>query len=77
MSVPLSIASFFTIWWVVLFAVLPFGVRSHTEAGVIDAPAGSELGAPVAPMIARKAIWTTVIAAVVFVALDAYVYWMG
>lgn len=77
MSVPLSIASFFTIWWIVLFAVLPFGVRNHAEAGVTDAPPGSELGAPVKPMIARKAIWTTVIAAVVFVALDAYVYATG
>ena len=77
MSLPLSIASYFTIWWIVLFSVLPFGVRSHMEAGVTDAPQGSELGAPVAPMIARKAIWTTVIAAVVFAALDAYVYLAG
>ena len=34
MSAPLSIAVYFTIWWVVLFAILPIGVRSMTEAGV-------------------------------------------
>ena len=28
-----SIAIYFVIWWLVLFAVLPFGVRSQHEAG--------------------------------------------
>ncbi len=77
MSAPLAIAVFFTIWWVALFAVLPFGVRSREEAGVGDAPAGSDPGAPVAPRLARSALWTTLIAAAIFAALDAYVIWMG
>ena len=29
MSAPLSIAVYFTIWWIVLFAILPFGVKSR------------------------------------------------
>ncbi len=33
MSLPFAIAVYYTIWWVVLFAVLPFGVRSHAETG--------------------------------------------
>ena len=77
MSVPLSIAAYFTIWWVVLFAVLPFGVRSAAEAGIGDLPKGADAGAPVAPLLLKKAIWTTFIAGVCFVLLDAYVYWAG
>lgn len=64
MSLSLSIAVFFTIWWTVLFAVLPFGVRSLHEVG--GGPAGSDPGAPVNPRLGVKALWTTVIASIVF-----------
>ncbi|MGD1035680.1 MAG: DUF1467 family protein [Roseiarcus sp.] len=77
MSAPLSIAVFFTIWWVALFAVLPFSARSREEAGVDPAPAGSDPGAPVAPRLARAALWTTLVAAAIFAALDACVIGMG
>ena len=77
MSWPLSIAAYFTIWWVVLFAVLPWGVRSAGEADVTDLPAGADPGAPAAPNLGKKAIWTTIVAAVVFAGLDAFVYYMG
>jgi predicted secreted protein len=76
MSATLSIAVYFTTWWVVLFAILPIGVRSAHEAGV-DLPPGADLGAPVSPNLGRKALWTTLISAVLFVALDAYVYVQG
>jgi len=77
MPLPLSIATYFTIWWVVLFAVLPFGVRSATEAGATDLPSGADPGAPAAPGLGVKALWTTAIAALVFAVVDAYVYWAG
>jgi predicted secreted protein len=77
MSLPLSIATYFTIWWVVLFAVLPIGVRTEAEAGVTDAPIGADPGAPAAPRLGAKALWTTGIAAIVFAAVDAYAYWAG
>lgn len=64
-TLPLGLAIYVTIWWIVLFAVLPFGVRSADEAGE-EAPEGSDPGAPVAPQLARKAAVTTVIAAVIF-----------
>ena len=76
MSASLSIAVYFTTWWVVLFAVLPIGVRSALEAGV-DLPPGADPGAPVSANLGRKAIWTTLISAIVFVALDACVYVQG
>jgi predicted secreted protein len=52
-----GIATFLTIWWVVLFAILPIGVRSQLETGEV-AP-GSEPGAPAAPMLKKKLVWTT------------------
>ncbi len=46
---PLAVAIFLTIWWIVLFAVLPLGVRSLHEDG--ETPEGSDPGAPKAPML--------------------------
>ena len=60
-----GIALFFVIWWILLFAVLPFGVRSQAEAGEIVK--GSEPGAPAAPALREKAVWTTLIASAVLV----------
>jgi predicted secreted protein len=65
MSLATAIAIYFIIWWVVLFAVLPWGVRSQHEGGAI-AP-GSDPGAPAIPRLKRKLVLTTIVAAVVFV----------
>jgi predicted secreted protein len=43
-SLGTSVAIYFVIWWLTLFAVLPFRVRSQVEAGEIEA--GSDPGAP-------------------------------
>ena len=48
----------------VLFAVLPWGVRSQQEQGAI-AP-GSDPGAPARPALKHKLAWTTIIAGIVF-----------
>jgi predicted secreted protein len=69
-SIPLSIAIYLTIWFTVLFAVLPFGVRSQHETG--DVIPGTDPGAPTSPRLLAKAIWTTIISAVIFAALAAY-----
>jgi predicted secreted protein len=63
-STPLAIAIYFTIWWIILFAVLPLRIRSLHEEGEI--PQGSDPGAPVAPQLALKAAITTILAAVIF-----------
>jgi predicted secreted protein len=72
-ALPLALAIYVTIWWIVLFAVLPLGVRSAEEAGETQ-PEGSDPGAPVAPMLAKKAAITTAIATILFgfVALAAH-----
>lgn len=72
---PLAIAIYFTIWWTVLFAILPLGVRSLHEEG--DAAPGSDPGAPVAPRLAMKALVTTVVSAVVFALLVAVAKFVG
>jgi predicted secreted protein len=59
-----AVAIYFLIWWVVLFAVLPFGVRSQDESGAVVP--GSDPGAPALPRLGRKLIWTTGVATVVF-----------
>ena len=64
MSLISAFAIYFIIWWLVLFAVLPIGVRSQSEEG--DVILGTEHGAPVRPMLLRKAIITTIVAAIVF-----------
>jgi predicted secreted protein len=59
-----GLAVYFVIWWIVLFAVLPFGVSSQAESG--DVAEGTEPGAPVVPGLIKKALITSVIAAAVF-----------
>jgi len=66
-STPMAIAILFTTWFIVLFAVLPFGVRSQHEDGSYIA--GTDPGAPVAPKLWIKALWTTVLTAFVFGAI--------
>jgi predicted secreted protein len=64
MSLATAFAIYFIIWWVVLFAVLPWGVRSQDEDGTIIP--GSDPGAPAIPRLRRKLVWTTIVAAIVF-----------
>jgi predicted secreted protein len=64
MSLATAIAIYFIIWWTVLFAVLPWGVRSQEESGTV-AP-GTDPGAPTIPRLARKLVWTTIVASAVF-----------
>jgi predicted secreted protein len=69
---PIAIAlAFLIIWWVVWFMALPFGVKPPAEPGPGHVPS-----APEKPMLARKAIITTVITAVL-VAIIAVVVAVG
>jgi predicted secreted protein len=60
-----AIAIYFIVWWVCLFAVLPWGVRNANEAGE-TVNEGHEAGAPVNPMLWRKILATTMLASIVF-----------
>lgn len=62
----IGVASYVVIWWVVIFAVLPFGVRPSGEGEV-----GHDAGAPANPRLLLKAAVTTVVAGALWLAL----YW--
>ena len=49
-----NIVTFFIIWWVVIFAVLPWGVHR-----LKNPEKGMEHGAPEKPLILRKLLLTT------------------
>ena len=71
MSWTTAAAIYFIIWWITLFAVLPWGVRSQAESG--EVVPGSDPGAPAIPNLLMKLVWTTLVSAVVF-AVGALVY---
>ena len=73
MSTPIAIASYFVLWWITLFAVLPFGVKSQRESGA-DMEPGTDPGAPTVHVMWRKVLWTTLIATLIYgLAYGAYV----
>jgi predicted secreted protein len=63
-----GVAIYGTIWWVVIFAVLPWGVRTP------DRPEkGNAASAPINPRLGIKVLATTVISAVIWVAIELVV----
>ena len=63
-SFELAVPMFITIWFVVLFAILPIGVHSQRESGTYVE--GTDPGAPVNPQLLKKAILTTIASLIVF-----------
>ncbi|WP_029008470.1 DUF1467 family protein [Azospirillum halopraeferens] len=63
-----GIAVYFVVWWVVLFAVLPWGVRAPD-----DPLPGTAESAPQQPRLMLKFAVTTVVAAVVWAGIYAVV----
>ena len=61
MSLSLAIAIYVVIWWTVLFAVLPIGVRTQGEDGAVVP--GTPESAPSAPRLLRVVLLTTLISA--------------
>ena len=64
MATSTAIAIYFLIWWVVLFAVLPWGVRAQGNSG---AP-GTDPGAPLMANLKMKLVWTTIVSSIIFAA---------
>lgn len=58
---------FIVIWWTLLFAVLPFAVRSQIEDD--DVVEGSEGGAPTESHIGKKMLITTGISVIIWAAV--------
>jgi predicted secreted protein len=65
MSLVSIAAIYFVLWWVVLFAVLPFGVKNaHDVNAVVEQ--GHDAGAPVHSQLLWKFVATTLISAILF-----------
>ncbi len=63
MSWATGLMVYLVIWWTVLFTVLPLGVRR------IEKPVGGQdAGAPERPHLLRKAVITSAVAAVLWIA---------
>lgn len=63
-----GIAIYITIWWVVIFAVLPWGARPPERVELGHAPS-----APERPRLGLKALVTTVVSAAIWLAIDLVV----
>lgn len=68
-----GIAIYLTLWWTVLFAILPLGVTSHAEAG-IDRGDGGDPAAPVDPKLKKKFLTTTWISALIWIVLALIIH---
>jgi len=72
MSLTGGLMIFAILWWMVLFTVLPFGIRTSNEAG-IDEVDGQAASAPVRPRIITKMVITTLISAAIMGLIVAFV----
>jgi predicted secreted protein len=57
------LAIYFVVWWTILFAVLPWGMRTQEEEGEVIL--GTAASAPARPRLIAKAFWTSIVAAVI------------
>jgi predicted secreted protein len=63
-----AVSMYLVIWWIVLFAMLPIGVRTSEEEGEKVVPGAVE-SAPHVPNLLPKMVATTVVSSIVFAAL--------
>jgi len=55
-------ALYFVTWWLVLFAILPFGLRTQDDEQ--DVTLGTVPSAPRGPHMLRAMLWTTLVTAI-------------
>ena len=65
------IATYFIVWWTVLFAVLPLGMNQSGQTRPTD---GADWGAPDKPNLKRKFITTTWVAAIIWLIIIGVVH---
>jgi predicted secreted protein len=73
MGIPTTIAVYLTLWWTVLFAILPLGTTTYAEAG-IEVKDGGDPGAPVNPKLKRKFFTTTWVSALLLLVVLGLVH---
>jgi predicted secreted protein len=68
MSTTGSLIVYISIWWIVFFSVLPFGVKPQ-NAKLTDEFHGNDRGAPKNPQIGKKFLITTLITSIIFLVI--------
>jgi predicted secreted protein len=68
MTIAFAASMYLVIWWIVLFAMLPIGVRTSEEEGEEKVPGAAE-SAPHLPNLLPKMVATTVVSSIVFAVL--------
>lgn len=71
MGIFTAIACYFVLFWIALFMVLPWGVRSQQEEGVVVP--GSDPGAPARPHLRQKFFAAAILALVLLGVLWAVI----
>jgi predicted secreted protein len=72
MDTVMAIAIYIFIWWITLFAVLPFGVRTQHEAG--EVVPGTPESAPAQQRMLRIFLINTLVASIVFACVFAVIH---
>ena len=65
MSTTGSFIVYISIWWIIFFSVLPFGIKSQ-NIKISDELHGNDRGAPKNPKIKKKFFITTLITSIIF-----------
>ena len=65
-----DVALYLIVWWLTLFAVLPWGVKPMDRV-----EGGHDPGAPARPNLWKKALATTLVAAVVWYVIRSALIW--
>ncbi|MFV0296920.1 MAG: DUF1467 family protein [Hyphomicrobiaceae bacterium] len=72
MNYAFMIAIYFILWWITLFVVLPFGVKTQQDAGTVVP--GTPAGAPADFRLGRVLLITTLVTLVIFAVLWGLVH---
>ncbi|GHC60446.1 DUF1467 family protein [Limoniibacter endophyticus] len=75
MTIFSAVAVYFVIWWTVLFASIPFGLRTQEEEGSVIP--GTTASAPAGSHMRRVVIRNSIVAALIYGALYGGNYWLG
>ncbi len=59
------VATYIIVWWIVLFMALPIGIKPNAD----QLGRGQMAGAPEKPMLLKKIVWTSIVAAVLTAAI--------
>lgn len=64
MAIGTALAIYFVVWWIVLFAMLPIGMRAQEEDNAVVA--GTSASAPTRSHFGKAAWRTTIVSGVLF-----------